>query len=79
VRHAHLGESEAGITKHRRDRHVKHIALEEAFWYDKLATDRTPLSRVPVRPEVVAGWQRRLGDFAECRNRPLTPRSGHRV
>ena len=53
---AHLGESEAGISKHRRDRHVKLIALEEAFWYDKLATDGTPLSRVPVKPDVVADW-----------------------
>jgi hypothetical protein len=39
VRRAHLGESEAGITKRRRDSHVRLIALEEAFWYDKLATD----------------------------------------
>ena len=35
---------------------MKLIALEEAFWYDKLATDGTPLSRVPVKPNVVADW-----------------------
>ncbi len=46
---------------------MKLIALEEAFWYDKLATDGTPFSRVPVRPEAVADCQRRLGDFAEFR------------
>ncbi|HEY7259938.1 MAG TPA: amidohydrolase family protein [Trebonia sp.] len=46
---------------------MKLIALEEAVWYDKLATDGSPLSRVPVRPEVLARWQRRLGDFAEFR------------
>jgi hypothetical protein len=28
---------------------VKLIALEEAFWYDKLATDGTPVGRVPVK------------------------------
>ena len=35
---------------------MKLIALEEAFWYDKLATDGTPLGRVPVKPDVVADW-----------------------
>jgi 2,3-dihydroxybenzoate decarboxylase len=46
---------------------VKLVALEEAFWYDKLATDGTPLSRVPVKPEVIAGWRRKLADFTEYR------------
>ena len=35
---------------------MKLIALEEAFWYDKLATDGTPLGCVPVKPDVVADW-----------------------
>jgi 2,3-dihydroxybenzoate decarboxylase len=46
---------------------VKMIALEEAFWYDKLATDGSPLAHVPVKPEVVAGWRRGLADFTEFR------------
>jgi 2,3-dihydroxybenzoate decarboxylase len=46
---------------------VKLIALEEAFWYDKLATDGSPLSHLPVKPEVIAGWQRWLPDFTEFR------------
>jgi 2,3-dihydroxybenzoate decarboxylase len=46
---------------------VKLVALEEAFWYDKLATDGTPLSRVPVKPEAIAGWRRKLADFTEYR------------
>jgi 2,3-dihydroxybenzoate decarboxylase len=46
---------------------MKLIALEEAFWYDKLATDGTPVDVVPVKPEVIAGWQRRLVDFTEYR------------
>jgi hypothetical protein len=44
---------------------VKLIALEEAFWYDKLATDGTPDALIPVKPEVIAGWRRRLPDFTE--------------
>jgi 2,3-dihydroxybenzoate decarboxylase len=44
---------------------MKLIAPEEAFWCDKLSTDGTPLGRVPVKPEVVDGWRRRLVDFAE--------------
>ena len=46
---------------------MKLIALEEAFWYDKLATPGSPLSHLPVKPEVVADWQRRLADFTEFR------------
>jgi 2,3-dihydroxybenzoate decarboxylase len=46
---------------------VNMIALEEAFWYDKLATDGSPLTHVPVKPEVVAGWRRELADFTEFR------------
>jgi 2,3-dihydroxybenzoate decarboxylase len=43
------------------------IALEEAFWYDKLATRGSPTSRVPVKRAVAADWQRRLVDFTEFR------------
>ena len=46
---------------------MKLIALEEAFWYDKLSKDGTPFGRVPAKPEVVDGWRRRLVDFAEFR------------
>ena len=46
---------------------MKLIALEEAFWYDKLATDGSPLSHLPVRSELIADWQRRLADFTEFR------------
>jgi 2,3-dihydroxybenzoate decarboxylase len=46
---------------------VKLIALEEAFWYDKLSTDGTPNAYVPVKPEVIAGWRRKLPDFTEYR------------
>jgi 2,3-dihydroxybenzoate decarboxylase len=46
---------------------MKLIALEEAFWYDKLSTDGTPDALVPVKPEVIAGWRRKLPDFTEYR------------
>jgi len=46
---------------------MKLIALEEAFWYDKLATDGSPLSHLPVTRAAVADWQRRLPDFTEFR------------
>ena len=46
---------------------MKLIALEEAFWYDKLATDSSPLSHLPAKPDVIAGWQRLLPDFTEFR------------
>jgi hypothetical protein len=34
---------------------VQLIALKEAFWCDKLATDGSPLSPLPVKPKVKAG------------------------
>lgn len=46
---------------------MKLIAIEEAFWYDKLSTAGTPDLHVPVKPEVVADWRRRLADFTEYR------------
>jgi len=46
---------------------VKLIALEEAFWYGKLSTDGTPDALVPVKPERIADWMRRLPDFTEYR------------
>jgi len=46
---------------------MKLIALEEAFWYDKLSTPGTPAGHIPVQPEIVADWQRKLVDFAEFR------------
>ena len=46
---------------------MKLLALEEAFWYDKLSTDGTPDAHIPVKPEVIAGWRRRLPDFTEYR------------
>jgi predicted TIM-barrel fold metal-dependent hydrolase len=51
----------------RKDNPVKLIALEEAFWYDKLSNDGTPDALIPVKPEVIAGWRRRLPDFTEYR------------
>ncbi len=46
---------------------MKLIALEEAFWYDKLATKGTPEGQVPCKPEILADWVRRLSDFTEFR------------
>jgi 2,3-dihydroxybenzoate decarboxylase len=46
---------------------MKLIALEEAFWYDKLATAGSPVSRVRVKKAVAADWRRRLVDFTEFR------------
>jgi 2,3-dihydroxybenzoate decarboxylase len=46
---------------------MKLIALEEAFWYDQLATAGSPLGELPVKSEVLADWQRRLADFTEFR------------
>ena len=46
---------------------MKLIALEEAFWYDKLSTAGTPDAHIPVKPEVIADWRRRLPDFTEYR------------
>lgn len=46
---------------------MKLIALEEGFWYDRLATDGSPLGRIPVKPDVLADWRRRLVDFTQLR------------
>lgn len=46
---------------------MKLIALEEGFWYDKLSTDGTPMEFIPVKPEKVADWRRKLVDFTEYR------------
>ena len=46
---------------------MKLIALEEAFWYDQLSSDGTPHAVVPAKPEVIAGWRRKLPDFTEYR------------
>ncbi|HEY4454687.1 MAG TPA: amidohydrolase family protein [Pseudonocardiaceae bacterium] len=46
---------------------MKLIALEEGFWYDKLATDGSPLGLIPVRSELIADWRRKLVDFTEYR------------
>jgi 2,3-dihydroxybenzoate decarboxylase len=46
---------------------MKLIALEEAFWYDKLATEGSPISRVGVKGPVAADWRHRLADFTELR------------
>jgi 2,3-dihydroxybenzoate decarboxylase len=43
------------------------VALEEAFWYEKLATKGSPLSHVPVKKALLADWQRKLTDFTEFR------------
>lgn len=46
---------------------MKLIALEEAFWYDKLSTDGSPMTHIPVKPALAADWRRRLVDFTELR------------
>ena len=46
---------------------MKLIALEEAFWYDKLQTAGSPLRYLPVKPETIADWRRKLVDFTELR------------
>lgn len=52
---------------------MKPIALEEAFWYDKLSTGGTPDAHIPVKAEVIADW-RRLADFTESKaDDPLRP------
>jgi 2,3-dihydroxybenzoate decarboxylase len=43
------------------------VALEEAFWYEELATDGSTVTHVPVKAEVVADWQRKLVDFTDFR------------
>ena len=46
---------------------MKIIALEESFWYDKLATEGSTVSHVRVKGAVAADWQRKLVDFTEYR------------
>jgi hypothetical protein len=46
---------------------VKIIALEESFWYEKLATEGSTVSHVRVKSAVAADWQRKLVDFTEYR------------
>jgi len=46
---------------------VKIIALEESFWYEKLATEGSTVSHVRVKGAVAAEWQRKLVDFTEYR------------
>lgn len=46
---------------------MKVIALEEGFWYDALSTDGSPLAHIPVKPDKVAEWRRKLVDFTEIR------------
>ena len=46
---------------------MKIIALEESFWYDKLATEGSTVAHVRVKSAVAADWQRKLVDFAEYR------------
>jgi 2,3-dihydroxybenzoate decarboxylase len=44
---------------------VKIIALEESFWYEKLATGGSTVVHVRVKSAVAADWQRKLVDFTE--------------
>src|ERR1700741_2789624 len=47
---------------------MKIIALEESFWYDKLATDgSTARAWLQLKSAVAADWQRKLVDFTEYR------------
>lgn len=46
---------------------MKLIALEEGFWYDGLSTDGSPTGHLPVKPELLADWRRKLVDFTEFR------------
>jgi hypothetical protein len=64
-----LGMSSGGrlLVRNGRTNAVELIALEEAFWYDKLSTHGTPDAHLPVKPEVIAGWRRKLADFTEYR------------
>lgn len=41
---------------------MKVIALEESFWYEKLATEGSTVSHVRVKSAVAADWQRKLVD-----------------
>jgi 2,3-dihydroxybenzoate decarboxylase len=46
---------------------MKIIALEESFWYEKLATEGSTVAHVRVKSAVAADWQRKLVDFTEYR------------
>jgi 2,3-dihydroxybenzoate decarboxylase len=47
---------------------MKIIALEESFWYEKLATDgNTVRAWLQLKSGVAADWQRKLVDFTEYR------------
>ena len=47
---------------------MKIIALEESFWYDKLATEgNTAQAWLQLKSAVAADWQRKLVDFTEYR------------
>ena len=46
---------------------MKIIALEESFWYEKLATEGSTVSHVRIKNAVAADWQRKLVDFTEYR------------
>ncbi len=46
---------------------MKIIALEESFWYEKLATEGSTVSHVRVKSALAADWQRKLVDFTEYR------------
>ena len=47
---------------------MKIIALEESFWYDKLATEgNTARAWRQLKSAVAADWQRKLVDFTEYR------------
>jgi 2,3-dihydroxybenzoate decarboxylase len=46
---------------------MKIIALEESFWYEKLATEGSTVAHVRVKTAVAADWQRKLADFTEYR------------
>ena len=46
---------------------MRTIALEESFWYDKLATEGSTVAHVRVKSAVAADWQHKLVDFTEYR------------
>ena len=48
---------------------MKIIALEESFWYEKLATEGSNTARawLQLKSAVAADWQRKLADFTEYR------------
>jgi 2,3-dihydroxybenzoate decarboxylase len=47
---------------------MKIIALEESFWYEKLATEgNTARAWLRLKSAVAADWQRKLVDFTDYR------------